>query len=510
MVLRVTRPPDIKTNKLRRAGARGKFAMEIVIDRYSSWRGHHEVATEVRLLMQRCDAEEYITEGVDSLVRYKQEIKILEGLEEDWPVSLSDDVLEDAREHTLTVLNVRGRRKSAIADPNPAIHTGACCEKGLFSYTRAYRHLLCVEKTAMNEMKALQNETPVSAEKEKHSLEIAKYEHFLSWLKYIFGCLDRARKTVLVKLEDYHKGALPQRLDCLRPEYDAPKEIVGLCASCAESVTISPNDGDVYLKGDENPHEICESFGNKLFERLDAARVVSMSKEILGLSSDADTARLGNFLRSGTKNGSIYGECLNRVLRSIEITTDSTEAITSTTPTPLFIEIRCPVCTESALLSPEGNVCDTTENNHRACNAPNLFERLELALIPNAQKNPKCPRSAEKSVPSSVGLSEHDRTLVLNAIIQHPGKRFKTIAQCVLAGDESMDKNLNREHVAQVVDDLKSRKDLDDVEKLALKIRSTRANKSTNQVPVTTPQPRRRRKTNGGGGGGSGAPGVKG
>ena len=61
-------------------------------------------------------------------------------------------------------------------------------------------------------MEALAGQSPSTAEEEGHRLKIAKYRHFLDWLKYVLDCIHSARKTSVEKLESYHQGSLPTRL----------------------------------------------------------------------------------------------------------------------------------------------------------------------------------------------------------------------------------------------------------------------------------------------------------
>ena len=498
VVLRLTGKPVCMASKRRRAGAKGKIPMEKVsTDTYSTWKNLHAIATELRCLMSRRAAEDYLTDGLGSLVTYKQELGLLRGLDGTWPTSFSDPVLRDAREVTLTILAVRNQVKNAIVDPLLEINTGACCTKALHSYSRALRHLLSVEASATQEMTALEKETPPSAEKESHSLKIAKYVHYLDWLKYVLSCLHRARKTVLGKLEDYHKGSLPPKLTHLQPQHDAPKQIEGVCASCDEPTVISAKDGDVYLKGEVAPHEICIGFGNRLLERLNATRVVSKAKDLLCVASDVDIASVESFLKSTTKEGEDVEEWLTTSLLAFE-RMRSTDDVLVLPPSPVDLKIHCPVCSKPALLSVQGVVrgIAPNENDHEKCDAPNLLEKLKLSLT--RVKIPKRCKILKKSIPSSAELSEHDRTLVLNAMILHPGKQFRTIAQIVCAEDLNTDKKLGRDHVAEVATYLRSNQH-SDLEKAAYQSRSAHAKENTHQVPVTTPQPRRRKESGGGG-----------
>lgn len=98
--------------------------MEKVTDTTSSWKSEHVTATEVRFLMTKDSGKKFLTDGADSLLTWKPELKHLRGLSDPWPDSLTAQEIKEAHETTLSLLGVHKNRKNAIADPSRAISIG--------------------------------------------------------------------------------------------------------------------------------------------------------------------------------------------------------------------------------------------------------------------------------------------------------------------------------------------------------------------------------------------------
>ena len=304
-------------------------------------------------------------------------------------------------------------------------------------------------------------------------MKIAKYAHFLGWLQYVLDCIHSARQTAVDKLESYHRGVFPQELVHLRRENDVPKEIQGVCPACAETTTISAENGRVYVKG--VLHNTCTPFGNALLEDLKATRVVRVVKEKLGVPSSIDLRSLGVFLNSATLEEQSASEwhaiSLEAIARCLKC---ATAALAGSTPS--FLDIQCPLCKQPAQLFRNGAVSahQQGENEHTGCKVPNRFDELRLSLTSDDKAVPKSRQNAEKSISQST-LSQDDRTAILNAMIQHPNARFKTIASFACAASGVT--HLTQDDVDSVNQDLGARIELSQVEKDALQSRKMKRRK---------------------------------